>query len=309
MSTTITILLVLLTFSGFTFSDSFAIISPNSAFTLEGSGYAVTKNMIKTSEIDLVLSTQKQTGSSVKSSIEDGFITLDDKNFLITKLEATTLHEGKYIRINGNVESDIGDKASIKFFGRLIEESKNASIYGFTGRITIDDKDYKIIYTAKLSELSKIKIIPTESKTDEKITIHIAKGSSTQGVGTYIDLAGARQQATETQSPTDSLRFRYFSQDRISIEPGTTITIVNDDTVSHSILSGSKNNDRYVQYTADDRISTGEILPGKSINITLDEAGFYRLYDPDYQWMEIIAYVFPNIENNVILGQGKNSGN
>ncbi len=309
MKTVITVLLVLIGLSGFAFIDSFAIISPNSAFTLEGSGYAVTKNMIKTSEIDLVLSTQKQTGSSVKSSIEDGFITLDDKNFLITKLEATTLHEGKYIRINGNVESDTDGKASIKFFGRLIEESKNASIYGFTGRITIDDKDYKIIYTAKLSELSKIKIIPTESKTDEKITIHIAKGSSTQGVGTYIDLAGARQQATETQSPTDSLRFRYFSQDRISIEPGTTITIVNDDTVSHSILSGSKNNDRYVQYTADDRISTGEILPGKSINITLDEAGFYRLYDPDYQWMEIIAYVFPNIENNVILGQGKNSGN
>jgi plastocyanin len=300
---------VLIGLSGFAFIDSFAIISPNSAFTLEGSGYAVTKNMIKTSEIDLALSTQKQTGSSVKSSIEDGFITLADKNFLVTKLEVTTLHEGKYIRINGNVESDIGDKASIKFFGRLIEESKNASIYGFTGKITTDDKDYKIIYTAKLSELSKIKIIPTESKTDEKITIHIAKGSSTQGVGTYIDLAGARQQATETQSPTDSLRFRYFSQDRISIEPGTTITIVNDDTVSHSILSGSKNNDRYVQYTADDRISTGEILPGKSINITLDEAGFYRLYDPDYQWMEIIAYVFPNIENNVILGQGKNSGN
>ena len=309
MKTVIIVLLVLIGLSGFAFIDSFAIISPNSAFTLEGSGYAVTKDMIKTSEIDLALSTQKQTGSSVKSSIEDGFITLDDKNFLVTKLEATTLHEGKYIRINGNVESDIDGKASIKFFGRLIEESKNASIYGFTGRITTDDKDYKIIYTAKLSELSKIKVTPTQSKIDEKITIHIAKGSSTQGVGTYIDLAGAKQRATETQSSTDSLRFRYFSQDRISIDPGTTITIVNDDTVSHSILSGSKNNDRYVQYTADDRISTGEILPGKSINITLDEAGFYRLYDPDYQWMEIIAYVFPNIENNVILGQGKNLGN
>ncbi|MEK6929222.1 MAG: hypothetical protein AABZ42_00955, partial [Thermoproteota archaeon] len=232
MKTTI-ILLVLVVLSGFAFIDSFAIISPNSAFTLEGSGYAVTKDMIKTSEIDLALSTQKQTGSSVKSSIEDGFITLDDKNFLVAKLEATTLHEGKYIRINGNVESDTGDKASIKFFGRLIEESKNASIYGFTGKITIDDKDYKIIYTAKLSELSKIKVTPTESKTDKKLVIHIAKGSSTQGIGTYIDLAGVKQKTSEIQSSTDSLRFRYFSQDRISIEPGTTITIVNDDVVSH----------------------------------------------------------------------------
>lgn len=310
MNITIAVLLVLLTFSGFTFNDSFAIISPNSAFTLEGSGYAVTEDIIKISEIDLALSTQTQTGSSVKSSIEDGFITLDNEDFLATELEATTLREGKYIRINGIVESDTGDEASIRFFGRLVEESKNASVYGFTGRITIDDNDYKIIYTAKLSELSKIQVTSTEAKTDEKLTIHILKGSSTQGVGTYIDLGEARQQAIKTQSSTDSLRFRYFSQDRISIEPGTTITIVNDDIVSHSILSGTENyGDRYNQFTADGRVSTGEILPGQSINITLDEAGFYRLYDPDYQWMKIVAYVFPNIESNVILGQGKNLGN
>ncbi len=297
---TITVLLMLLAFSGFAFSDSFATISPNSAFTLEGSGYAVTEDMIKISEIDLVLSTQKQTGSNVKSSIEDGFITLDNEDFLTTELEATILREGNYIRVNGVAESDIGDKASIRFFGRLVEESKTASVYGFTGRITIDDNDYKIIYTAKLSELSKIKT--TESKTDEKLTIHILKGSSTQGVGTYIDVGAASES-------TSSLNLRYFSQDRISIEPGTTITIVNDDVVSHSILSGTEKKDRYNQFTADGRISTDEILPGQSTNITLDNAGFYRLYDPDYQWMKIVAYVFPNIEDNTVLGQGKNLGN
>lgn len=299
---TIAVLLMLFTFSGFIFSDSFATISPNSAFTLEGSGYAVTEDTIKISEIDLVLSTQKQTGSSVKSSIEDGFITLDDQDFLATELEATILREGNYIRVNGVAESDTGDTASIRFFGRLVEESKDASVYGFTGRITIDDNDYKIIYTAKLSELSKIKPTSTESKTDEKLTIHILKGSSTQGVGTYIDVGAAL-------GSTNSLNLRYFSQDRILIEPGTTITIVNDDVVSHSILSGTENNDRYNQFTADGRISTDKILPGQSTNITLDNAGFYRLYDPDYQWMKIVAYVFSNIEGNVILGQGKNLGN
>ncbi len=79
--------------------------------------------------------------------------------------------------------------------------------------------------------------------------------------------------------------------------------------VSHSILSGTENKDRYNQFTADGRISTDEILPGQSTNITLDNAGFYRLYDPDYQWMKIVAYVFPSIEDNVVLGQGKNLGN
>jgi plastocyanin len=309
MNIPFTVLLVLLVFSGFAFSDSFAVISPNSAFTLEGTGYAVTEDSIKISEIDLALSTQKQTGSSVKSTIEDGFITLDVEDFLATELEATVLREGKYIRINGIIENDAGDTASIRFFGRLVEESKNASVYGFTGRITTDDNDYKIIYTTKLSELSKIKITPTESKINEKLTIHILKGSSTQGIGTYISLGETKQEAIKTQSSSDSLRFRYFSQDRISVEPGTTITIVNDDTVSHSILSGQKLNDRYTQYAADGRISTGEILPGQSIKVVLDEVGFYRLYDPDYQWMEIVAYVFPNIEGNVILGQGKNLGN
>jgi plastocyanin len=311
MKIAITVFLVLLGLSGFLFIDSFATISPQSAFTLEGAGYAITKDTIKISEINTLLSTLEQTGSSVKSSIEDGIISLDNKNFQVTKLDATILREGQYIRINGIVESDTGDKASIRFFGKLVEESKNASVYGFTGRITINDNDYKVIYTTKLSELSKINVQPTESKTNEKLTIHIQRGSSNQGLGTYIDLGTLKQNVTKTQISTDYLRFRYFSQDRISLEPGTTITIVNDDVVSHSVLSGTENyNDRYNQFTADGRISTGEILPGKSITITFDKSGFYRLYDPNYQWMKIVAYVFPNIEGNVILGNGgQNRGN
>ncbi len=279
--------LVLLIFSGFIFSDSFAI-SPNSAFTLEGSGYAVTEDMIKTSEIDLAISTQKQTGSSIASSIEDGFITLDDEDFLITELKATVLREGKYIRINGVIDSDIGNQASISFFGKLIEESKDASIYGFTGRITIDDNNYKIIYTAKLSELLKIKITSTESKIDKQITIHILKDSTKQGVGSIT-------------GSTDTSKFRHFSQDRISISPKTTITFVNDDNISHSLLSGNLISDRYERYIADGRISTGIILPNQSVDITFNDVGFYRLYDPNYQWMDITAYVFPNAQNNVIL--------
>ena len=287
MNITIMAFLVLLISSGFVFSDSFAI-SPNSAFTLEGSGYAVTEDMIKTSEIDLAISTQKQTGSSIASSVEDGFITLDDEDFLTTELKATMLREGKYIRINGVIDSDIGNQASISFFGKLIEESKNASIYGFTGRITIDNNNYKIIYTAKLSELSKIKITPTESKTDKQITIYILKDSTKQGVGSIT-------------GSVDAVKFRHYSQDRISISPKTTITFVNDDNVSHSLLSGKITGDRYEQYIADGRISTGVILPNKSIDITLNDVGFYRLYDPDYPWMDITAYVFPNTQNNVIL--------
>ena len=280
---------------GFAFSNAFGEISSNSAFILEGSGFAVTEDVIKISEIDLSMSTQQQTGSTTKSTVEDGFVTLDDLDFLATKLQATFLREGKYVRINGNVENDSGEEASVRFFGRLIEESKTASVYGITGRITNGEDSYKIIYTTKLSTLSKLTPTTTESKTEKQLVIHIQKGASGRGLDTSY-VGGIY---SDTQ-------LRYFSSDRISVNPGTTITIVNDDVVSHSIKSGKENyGDRYNLYTFDGRISTEEILPGKSITITFDDAGFYRLYDPDYQWMGIVAYVFPNVDSLNLGTQAK----
>ncbi len=141
-----------------------------------------------------------------------------------------------------------------------------------------------------------------KSEVSDDLTLHILRGASSIGVSdNYIGLGAA-------QNTADPTRLRYFSEDRIAVEPGTTITIVNDDVVSHNVISGKENNDRYVQFTPDGRISTGDIAPGESANITFDEMGFYRLYDPDYQWMKIVAYVFPNTDS-LILGQGQNLGN
>ena len=161
----------------------------------------------------------------------------------------------------------------------------------------------------KLSTISKIEPMPT-SGTSDNLTIHILRGSYSPGLSdSYIELSSVRDQALATQDSSDTLRLRYFSTDRVAVEPGTTITIVNDDVVSHNILSGKENyNSRNDPFTADGRISTGEILPGNSVEITFTDAGFYRLYDPDYNWMRIIAYVFPNSEN-LILGEGQNLGN
>jgi len=306
---TITLLALFVVSSGYFINDSFAEITENQAFLLEGSGFAVTEELIKITEIDLGLSSQQQRGSTINFLIEDGFITLDDEEFEITDLEGKFLREGRYIRINGNIESLNGLDTSISFFGRLVEESKDASVYGFTGRITTPDDTYKVIYTTKLSTLSKITTTSAESEESNNLILYILRGSSSQGVASsYIEAGDIRSQAIATQSAADALRLRYFSQDRISIEPGTTITIVNDDVVSHSVISGKENNDRYVQFTPDGRISTGDIAPGKSVDITFDDMGFYRLYDPDYQWMKIVAYVFPNTDS-LILRQGQNLGN
>jgi plastocyanin len=281
--------------TGLLINNSYAIISPNHSFTLEGSGFAVTEKLIKTSEINLILTTQQQNGSTIKSSIEGGFITLDDTQFDVTKLSAEILRGGNYIRINGIVENEAGEQALLKFFGRLVEESSDASIYGFRGRIIINDQEYKIIYVTKLSNLSTINVNSSNSNIPKSLEIHILKNSSTKGPESYIGISA------------DSAK--YFSQNRISTEPGTTIIFINDDVVSHNLSSGRENfQDRYHPFTEDGKISTGEIMPGKTINVKFDQSGFYRLFDPNYQWMNIVVYVFPN-QDNVILGQSKNSGN
>ncbi len=298
------LLALLLISSGFFINDAFAEVSENSAFLLEGSGFAVTEELIRLSEIDIGLSSHQQSGSSIDFRIEDGFITLDNEDFVISELDGKFLREGRYIRINGNIESIGGFDTTISFFGRLVEESKVAAIYGFTGRITTSDDSYKIIYTAKLSQLTKILKGTSKTSLEEEIlTIHILPGSSTQGVASsYIESGETR----EPRLGSDPLRLSYFSQDRITIEPGTTVVFVNDDDVSHSILSGKENyNDRHNPFTPDGRISTAEILPGESINITFDEMGFYRLYDPAYPWMKIVTYSFPDVDN-LILGTTKN---
>ena len=309
MKFTISLLALLVVFSGYLFNESFAEVSENQAFLLEGSGFAVTQEQIKFTEIDLGLSSQDQRGSSINFVIEDGFVTLDDEEFIISELEGKFLREGRYIRVNGNVESSGGIDTTISFFGRLVAESKDAAVYGFTGRITTPDDTYKIIYTTKLSTLSKINVEQATTKSNN-LTIHISRGSSSQGLlDSYIDTGSALDQAIATQSSSDPLRLRYFSMDRISVEPGTTITVVNDDVVSHSVLSGKENyGDRHDPFDPDGRISTGDIAPGNSIEITFDDAGFYRLYDPDYPWMKIVAYVFPD-SDNLILRQGQNLGN
>lgn len=298
------LLAILVISSGFLINNAFAEVNQNSAYLLEGSGFAVTEETIRNSEIDIGISSHQQLGSSIDFLIEDGFITLDNEDFVISELEGKFLREGRYIRINGNIESVGGFDTTISFFGRLVEESKDASIYGFTGRINTLDDSYKIIYTSKLSQLTKV-IETTESILEEKIlTLRILPGSSTQGVASSYIVSG------ETREPrlgnADSSRLGYFSQDRITIEPGTTITLVNNDNVSHSILSGKENyGDRHNPFTPDGRISTVEIMPGESIDITFEEMGFYRLYDPDYPWMKIVVYSFPNVDN-LILGTTKN---
>ena len=297
MKVTIFLLSLLFVSSGYFINESFAEISENQAFLLEGSGFAVTKESIKISEIDFGLSSQQQRGSTIDFLIEDGFITLDNEEFIVSKLEGKFLREGRYIRINGNIESSNGLDTTISFFGRLVEESKDAAVYGFTGKITTTDDTYKIIFTTKLSTLSII--TPTSSDSEESdMIIHILKGA-------------AAQDANDIIPGVDAANFlRFFSVDRISIHPDTTITIVNDDVANHSIISGKENyGSRDDPFTPDGRISTGDIMPGESTTITFDSLGIYKLYDPDYNYMRIEVASFSNVDNLIVGTTNNQQGN
>ena len=301
---------------GFSSIPAYAEINANTAFVLEGSGFAVTEESIKNTEINFVLITGSIVNGKGSMSIESGFVTLNDADFIADNLIGTVLRGGQYLRISGTADNTSGDEISFRVFGRLIQNSEQGSIYGFTGRIVEDNISHKILYTTKLSGFQAANITSTSLKTSSELVVHILQGSSSQGLTSYAE-AYARP----------SLTSGYFSEDRLAVEPGTTVIFVNDDSVSHKIVSGIGlgHNSRASQgdlkicdeidpeafrgksyvtdcsFTLDGRINTGEILPGDSVRITFEDASFYRLIDPDYPWMNIIAYSFPNV-GSIIVG-------
>lgn len=305
---------------------SYAQIQSNSLLVLEGSGFAVTESQIKTSQIDFAIKTNEIKQGRGSFIIEDGFVTLDDDEFVVENISGTVLRDGKFLRISGSGENNLNNEILIRFFGRLVEQSKEGSVYSLSGRITQDQTSFKTIYTTKISGLTNIIESTTTLPTTSQNIIRIMPGAYDKGLAlSYVEGYGISSQTEQT-------RARYFSTDRITIEPGTTITLVNDDIVSHTIVSGtglgssSRASEGKVKicedskgqlpkgfsfvkndctFTLDGRVNTGEIPPGESVTITFDEIGFYRLIDPNYPWMNIVVYSFPDVDS-IIIRQGQN---
>jgi len=226
---------------GLSFNEATAEIGPNNAFILEGSGFAVTDDSIKTTEINLAMSTGDRTGSRTNILVEDGFVTLNEDDFIVTDLTGTALRNDRFIRISGTIEDSFGDEASFRVFGRLIQNSDEGAVYGFTGRLTFEEEQHKIIYTTKLSELASISLAKETSadETSSGILIHILPGSSNQAIASdYINVGELKRQIEAITGDT-SQRARYFFPDRVSIEPGTTVTFVNNDSTPHRMVSGT----------------------------------------------------------------------
>ena len=286
-----------LIFIGISFSDSNAQLVANQPYLVEGSGFAVTDKSIKISQIDFLISTGSQVGSSTKIVVEDGFVTIDEIDFVVTELTGTMLRDGHFIRLVGTAENTIGSKVSISIFGRLIENSDEGSIYSFSGRLIQGTESNKIIYTTKISTLGGTLPTTSSSKTltsseqtqTSEIIIHISKGAADPASFNYIAQDYIQQKS-------------FYSTDRISTIPGTTLTFINDDTVSHSISSGKRDTSSSggSPNIADGKITSGDILPGKKWSVIIDEIGFISLFDVDYPWMTMDVVVFPDVDSDII---------
>lgn len=92
----------------------------------------------------------------------------------------------------------------------------------------------------------------------------------------------------------------YYSPDQVQIVPGTTIIWTNNDTVAHSVYSGTATFSMTNPYIPDGRIKSPPIPPGQSYQITVNQTGMIRFYDPTYTWMNGIIVSIPTTGTHII---------
>ena len=143
-------ILVILTL-GFSLQQANAELVGQEAYLVEGTGYAVTADSIKISEMDFLVELDRQIGSRAALTVQDGFVTVGDMDYFVSDVTGTVLNNGRFIRIAGTASNDFGDEVSISFFGRIVEDSTEGSVYSFTGRISEGFFSSKIIYTDRKS--------------------------------------------------------------------------------------------------------------------------------------------------------------
>jgi plastocyanin len=92
----------------------------------------------------------------------------------------------------------------------------------------------------------------------------------------------------------------YYSPDQIQIVPGTTIIWTNNDTIAHSIWSGTATYRPVDPYIPDGIIKSGSIAPGQTFQVIINSTGITRFYDPSYTWMNGIIVSLPPTQTHTL---------
>jgi len=149
------------------------------------------------------------------------------------------------------------------------------------------DPNYSWINGLVISSSQPIKIQPA-------VKISIQPGSSTK-------------QGSATQQQFNRYN-NYYAPSDIQIVPGTPIIWTNDDTVAHKIYSGVSTQRNDNPFTPDGKIVSGNIAPGTSFQVIINETGIIRFYDPNYTWMNGMIVSIPSSSSRVIAAPSMNPG-
>ncbi|HSD04629.1 MAG TPA: hypothetical protein VLB45_02630 [Nitrosopumilaceae archaeon] len=247
---------------------------PNGIYLLQGNGFIITEKIIEDSELDFQFSTGSKTSSRIKITIEDGVTSISNDEYLLSDgWTGTILREGRFLTLAGNAENLDGDEISLRLTGRLVENSEEGSIYTLTGRLTKDDEVMKVVYNVKIVGTNVV--LPTEEpeKETKTIRINILAGASNPG------------------------NINYYSIDTVEIAPGTTIIWKNEDSVSHRIMSGVASFSPGKPFKPDGKIDSGDIAPGQTFSVTIDNLGITRFFDTTYYWMDGVIISLPETKS------------
>jgi plastocyanin len=133
--------------------------------------------------------------------------------------------------------------------------------------------------------------------------------TSTQSKPIQISIQLGSYQSQGSASQQNQLYTNhYYLPTDLQIIPGATIIWTNNDTVSHRVLSGISTQKPDKPFTPDGKFDSGVLAPGQSFQLTLNDVGIIRFYDPTYTWMNGVIVSIPSSSSQIIAAPSHNPG-
>jgi plastocyanin len=120
-----------------------------------------------------------------------------------------------------------------------------------------------------------------------------------------IALGSSLPKGTATQQQFNQYN-TYYSPDTVQIVPGTAIIWVNNDSIEHTILSGTSTQKNTNPFIPDGKITSGKIAPGQTFMVVVNDTGIIRFYDPQYTWMNGVIISMPPTSSYTIAAKSYN---
>lgn len=298
--------------------------APNGTYYIEGVGYAGAGEALYPSQFGLAVSSGPATaGGRGDLAVDGGVVSFRGVDYSADRLTGSLLRGGDLVRISGTASDRSGGSVELGILGKVIQDGgRSGSVYLFTGRITDGGTAYKALYSSRALAIGGDAGPPggpagpaqrqhqhtpsaQEGLPGTDAVLRILPGSSDPGLGSHSDRTGSAMSAATTA---------YFDPTRLSVAPGSSVSIINDDSVAHLMVSGTTSSSAgrgpFVlcsespgdlppgfdpapsgcTFTMDGRINTGKIGPGSSVTVAFADRGIYRLTDPSYPWMSLEVF-------------------